>query len=406
MEVSKYDFTKEYFKMGEEAVKKYSVEVLKFFEEGSSLECEEIGDGNLNYVFRVVDKDNKRSVIIKQAGPEARISNDMKLSPDRNRIESEILKLQYKLSPGLVPKVFMYDSIMNCCAMEDLSDHKILRNGLIEHEIYPKFVDHITTFMVDTLLSTSDVVLNHKDKKDLLKNFVNKELCEISEDLVYTEPFFDCDRNTVSDKTKEFIKEFLWNDENFKLETAKLKFDFMTNSQSLIHGDLHSGSIFVTKDSTKIIDPEFAFYGPAGYDIGNVVAHSIFAYINALYTMEEGDKKDEFMNWIKGVISGIIDKFTEKFNDKFDKTATEAVAKYNGFKKYYLNSILRDTAGVCGMEICRRIIGLANVKDIKVIDENNIYEAEKRCINIAKEIILNRENMLVGQDYINIILKY
>lgn len=406
MEVSKYDFAKEYFKMDEEAVKEYSIEVLKFFEEGSFLDCKEIGDGNLNYVFRVVDKDTQRSVIIKQAGPVARISDDMKLSPDRNRIESEILKLQYELSPGLVPKVFMYDSIMNCCVMEDLSDHKILRNELIEHKIYPKFADHITTFMVDTLLSTSDVVLNHKDKKDLLKNFVNKELCEISEDLVYTEPFFDCHRNTASDETKEFIKEFLWNDENFKLETAKLKFDFMTNSQSLIHGDLHSGSIFVKKDSTKIIDPEFAFYGPAGYDIGNVVAHSIFAYINALYTMEEGHKKDEFMKWIKEVIVNIIDKFTEKFNDKFDKIATETVAKYNGFKNYYLNSILRDTAGVCGMEICRRIIGLANVKDIKVIDENNIHEAEKRCLRIAKEIILNRENILTGQDYINIVLKY
>ncbi|MGL5693326.1 MAG: S-methyl-5-thioribose kinase [Peptostreptococcaceae bacterium] len=401
-----YDFTKEYFKMDEESVKQYSIDILNFFKEDTNLECKEIGDGNLNYVYRVFDNSTNKSVIIKQAGPVARISDDMKLSPDRNRIESEILKLQYELSPGLVPKIFNYDSIMNCCAMEDLSDHKILRTGLIEHEIYPKFADQITTFMVDTLLSTSDVVMNHKEKKDLLKNFVNKELCEISEDLVYTEPFFDCERNTVSDETKEFVEEFLWNDEEFKLETAKLKFDFMTNSQSLLHGDLHSGSIFVTKESTKVIDPEFAFYGPAGYDIGNVVAHSIFSYVNALYTMEDGPKKEEFISWIKEVIVDVIDMFVKKFNDKYDEIATETVAKYNGFKEYYLNSILKDTAGVCGMEMCRRIIGLANVKDIKMIDEESIHYAEKLCLKIAKELVMNRSNILSGQDYIDIILKY
>ena len=35
----------------------------------------------------------------------------------------------------------------------------------------------------------------------------------------------------------------------------------MTNAQALIHGDLHTGSVFVKGDSTKVIDPEFAFMG-------------------------------------------------------------------------------------------------------------------------------------------------
>jgi 5-methylthioribose kinase len=43
----------------------------------------------------------------------------------------------------------------------------------------------------------------------------------------------------------------------------------MNNAQALIHGDLHTGSILIKEDSMKVIDPEFAFYGPMGYDIGN-----------------------------------------------------------------------------------------------------------------------------------------
>lgn len=47
----------------------------------------------------------------------------------------------------------------------------------------------------------------------------------------------------------------------------------MNNAQALIHGDLHSGSIFINEKGIKVIDPEFAFYGPMGYDIGNVIGN-------------------------------------------------------------------------------------------------------------------------------------
>lgn len=402
--MSKIDFTKEYFTMKEEEAIEYSKTVLKFFQEDAELTCKEIGDGNLNYVFRVIDKKNNKSVIVKQAGPVARISDEFKLSPDRNRIESEILKLQYSLAPGLVPEVYHYDPIMNCCAMEDLSDHEILRTALLKHKSFPLFADHITTYMVNTLLLTTDVVMGHKEKKESVKSFINPELCEISEDLVYTEPFFDCPRNDIFEATKPLAKELLWDDKKFILETAKLKFEFMNNAQSLVHGDLHSGSVFIKEDSTKVIDPEFAFYGPAGYDVGNVVAHLIFAMVNGQATMEEGAEKENYINWTKSAIKDVVDMFKEKFNKLFHEKATEKVAKYEGFKEYYLNSILRDTAGVAGLELCRRILGLAHVKDITSIeDKEKRAEAEKFCLVVGKKLIMNREVMLNGDSYLELI---
>ena len=402
--MSKFDFTKEYFTMKEEHAIEYSKSVLKFFPEDAKLTCKEIGDGNLNYVFRIIDEKNNKSVIVKQAGPVARISDEFKLSPDRNRIESEILKLQYSLAPGLVPEVYHYDPIMNCCAMEDLSDHEILRTALLKHKSFPLFADHITTYMVNTLLLTTDVVMGHKDKKEFVKSFINPELCEISEDLVYTEPFFDCPRNEIFEATKPLAKELLWDDKKFILETAKLKFEFMNNAQSLVHGDLHSGSVFIKEDSTKVIDPEFAFYGPAGYDIGNVIAHLIFAMVNGQATMEEGADKESYINWTKSAIKDVVDMFKEKFNKLFDERATERVAKYEGFKEYYLNSILRDTAGVAGLELCRRILGLAHVKDITTIENSEKRAAaEKFCLVFGKNLIVNREAMLSGDSYLNLI---
>lgn len=398
-------FDEKYFTMTENDVIEYARLKVDFFKDSSVLDCKEIGDGNLNYVFRVYDKDSNKSVIIKQAGPVARISDEFKVSPDRNRIESDILKLQNELAPGLVPKIYDYDPIMNCCIMEDLSDHEIMRSALLKYKKFPLFAEHITTFMVNTLLLTSDVVMEHKSKKELVKKFINPELCEITEDLVYTEPFYDCPRNDIFEKNRDFIKRELWEDERLLLETAKLKFEFMTNAQSLIHGDLHTGSIFVKENSTKVIDPEFAFYGPAGYDVGNVIANLIFAYAHADATLEDVNKKQEYKVWLLNTITDVIDLFKSKFNMKYDECVTERVAKYDGFKEYYLKSIIRDTAAVAGCELCRRIIGIAHVKDITSIeDEEKRLRAERICLSIGKKFILEREMFKNGEDFVKVVM--
>ena len=398
------NFTLEYFTMTEQDAVDYAKTRIDFFQEDAVLTCKEIGDGNLNYVFKVVDVKNNKSIIIKQAGPVARISDEFKLSPDRNRIESEILGLQYKLASGFVPKVYKYDPLMNCRIMEDLSDHEIMRTALLKHKKFPLFADHISTFLVNTLLLTSDVVVEHKEKKALVKQFINPELCEITEDLVYTEPFYDCPRNEIFEGSMEFVKETIWNDKKLVLESAKLKFEFLTNAQSLLHGDLHTGSIFIKEDSTKVIDPEFAFYGPAGYDIGNLIANLIFAYANGKFTIEDEETRDDYLNYLVTTIKDVVNSFTNKFNKAWDDKATERVAGYEGFKEYYLDTILRDTAAVTGLELLRRVIGLAKVKDLTTIEDREArIRAEKLCLTAGKVFILNSESIKTGADFIYVI---
>ena len=85
------DFSK-YFLMTTEDVPKYVQSKLTYFSEDAKLSCTEIGDGNINYVFRVQDE-NGKSIIVKQAGLETRIKPDLGVSTDRGRIESEILSI-------------------------------------------------------------------------------------------------------------------------------------------------------------------------------------------------------------------------------------------------------------------------------------------------------------------------
>lgn len=396
--MSKFDT---YYLMNVEQVKDYAKEKLTIFEASAILESKEIGDGNLNYVFRIWEEATGKSVIIKQAGGEARISSDIKLSTDRTRIETDILMKQDKLANGLVPKVFLYDSTMCACAMEDLSDYTIMRTALLKHETFPDFADHISTFMVQTLVGTTDICVEHKAKKADVKNYINPELCEISEDLVFTEPFNDLQkRNNVFAPMKDFVEKELYNDEELHLEVAKCKFDFMNNAQALIHGDLHTGSIFVKSDSTKIFDPEFAFYGPIGYDIGNIIANLSFAWNNGYFEISDESKKTEFTTWVMDCIKDIVDMFITKYNVFYDENVKDHMAKSKGFKEWYLEGILADTAAVAGLELIRRTVGLANVKDITTIsNEESRCKAEKICITVAKDFIKNRVSFKNGQDF-------
>jgi len=386
-----------YFLMNTDNIKDYVKANIHTFKNAQNITCLEIGDGNLNYVYRVINNDTNQSVIVKQAGTTARISDEFVLSTTRNKIETEALKLQHTLAPGLVPEIYLLDETMSCCVMEDLSHLSIMRTALTNFETFPNFAEHITDFMVNTLLRTSDVVLNHKDKKELVRKFINPELCEISEDLVFTEPFHNhFNRNEVTPGNEQFVQTHLYANEELHLEVAKLKFHFMNNSQALLHGDLHTGSIFIDQNDTKMIDPEFAFFGPMGYDIGNIMANLIFAWARG-----NAYEQKEFTEWVENTLFDVLDLFDTKFSKAWDEHATEIVAKNSDFKQHYMHNILKDTAGMAGLELARRIVGLAKVKDITTIEPiENRLKAERLCLRVAQTLILNPHDFSQGGNYV------
>ena len=384
-----------YFLMKEADVIEYvKAKYPDFFAPEAVLTVKEIGDGNLNYVFRVIEEATGKSLIVKQAGVSLRISAEMKVSTDRNRIESEILQIQDKYAPGLVPKIYGYDTVMCACAMEDLSDHALMRYALMRHETFPRFAEDISTYMVNTLLKTTDVAMEHKEKKAMVKSFINPELCEITEDLVLTEPYNDCNhRNNVFPPIADFVRRELYEDDALKLAVAKLKFEFMNNAQSLIHGDLHTGSIFVKQDSTRVFDPEFAFYGPMGYDIGNVIGNLFFAWANKAYTGGSAETQTA----LEQTIRETCDKTAEKLAAEYDKLVTFPLYRAPAFRKAYLDGVMADSYGYAGTEIIRRVVGDSKVMEVtSVTDPAQRLPMERALIQLGIYLIKNRAGGLNG----------
>lgn len=154
------------------------------------LEYQEIGDGNINFVYRVSEASGK-SVIVKLAADHIRSNVNRKLSPDRNRIEYEALKKQQELAPSMVPKVYYLDKDLGFLVMEDLKDYDILWSQLSQMVEYPFLARQISEFLYATLVKTTDICLDSKEKKQLAVSLANHEMCEITERVVFREPIFN-----------------------------------------------------------------------------------------------------------------------------------------------------------------------------------------------------------------------
>lgn len=388
-----------HFLMNHEEVKEYVLEQVDLFDEKVNLSVTEIGDGNINYVFLVKDLESGKSVVLKQADKVLR-SSGRALDIERNKIEAEALILQYSLVPKYVPEIYAYDEIMAVLIMEDISAFKNLRYELENQLIFPKFADDISTFLVQTLLSTTDLILKPQIKKERVQQFINSDMCDISEDLVFTEPYNDYkNRNIISKENQKFVEKYLYQNEVLIGEVGKLRNNYMNNAQSLLHGDLHSGSIFINQEGMKVIDPEFAFYGPMGYDIGNVIGNLFFPLIKT--EMYEGSS--QFTQWLRETISQIIDLVKEKLIREFNKQVTLDIYLNSYFIKNYINEVISDTLGYAGTEIIRLTIGDARVREVATapVGEKRV-QMERNLLLLGSELILKRHEIKAGAELLNL----
>ena len=385
--------------MDTEAVKAYAVEVLHYFEPAEELSCTEIGDGNINYVFRVQSLRDGRSIIIKQADKLLR-SSGRPLDLYRNKIEAQILELQGRLAPGYVPRVYRYDETMAAISMEDISAYGNLRKELAAGRVYGHLADNLSTFMVETLLPTTDLVMERNEKKRRVQFYTNPELCNITEDLVLTEPYYNFkNRNVITPGNEAYVEQQLYRNEALKAEVGKLRYQFMNHAQALLHGDLHSGSVFANELGIKVIDPEFAFYGPMGYDIGNVVGNLYFSWANKAFAHPE----DTSAKAVADTLVNVFDMTFRKLDKRYDEFVSFPLYRTEGFKSDFLRGVMADTLGYAGTEIIRRTVGDSKVVEItSVNDPAQRIPMERALIQMGIYLIMHRQELRHGQELADI----
>ncbi len=383
---------------------------IKDFFDDDTLITHEIGDGNLNFVFIVKSQKNpEKALIVKQAVPYLRCAGEsFPLSRERMTFEIRALQSYEKLVPNYAPKIYYADEEMSVVVMEFLSKHIIMRKELIEQTYYENFSEHISTFLAHTLFYTSSLHLDSSQKRLFMDRFnSNRELCKLTEDFVFTFAYMEHETNEIEVNCLVEAKA-LFSQMEFRKNVLKLKYSFMTQSDALLHGDLHTGSIMINEKETFVIDPEFAFFGPFGFDIGALIANLINAYISHFYRSE--DKK--YQEWILQTIKEVYEKFEEKFIKLWDAQNESALitpkfiddTTLSEFKKDFMQKMFQESIGFAGCKMARRVFGIAGVEEIRGLeDKNKKKEANLRALKTGVKLIENYENIQNIDELITII---
>ena len=385
-------------------------EVMDYFG-GDDLIAKEIGDGNLNYVYLVSSaKDIKKALIVKQAVPYLRcVGEEFALGRERMTYEIRALSKFKKIVPDFVPNLYHVSEDMSVVVMQYLDSHIILRDGLTSSKKYPNLSEHISTYLASTLFKTSSLYLNSTEKRALVDEFnSNAELCKLSEDFVFTSAFMQDETNDNDNVKDNPLAKKLFNDMEFKVKVLDLKYKFMTNSDALIHGDFHTGSIMLNAEETFVIDPEFAFVGPFCFDIGALIANLVNNYIHHSVVTTDEEFKEYLLQTIKEILEQFDKQFLNMWNEQKDSAQLRDGYINNEtaliYKQKFLKNILKDSIGYAGCKMARRVFGVAGVAEIRGI-ENKILraEAEELALKISREFVLKYETIDTIDEILEII---
>ncbi|XHC08885.1 S-methyl-5-thioribose kinase [Labrenzia sp. ac12] len=361
----------------------------------------EVGDGNLNLVFIV--EGPKGTIIVKQALPYVRLVGDSWPLPlYRALYENHALVRQAARDPGAVPEVYHFDEDQALIVMEFLSPHKILRRKLIDGEKVAGLGAFLGTFCARTAFRGSELSMKSADKKADVSLFAgNVEIPAITEALVFTDPYFAAEMNHHTEGLDPVVADLRANAE-LKAKVQRFLMKFASNTETMVHGDLHSGSIMSTDSDSRVIDPEFVQYGPLGFDIGMLTANFLMAYFSQP-AHRSAETLDDFQEWVLSVIAETFSSFEAEFTRLWNTERTGMLYPASLFEDQgqvsdfacagLLQEIRNEAMGYCGIEMHRRTLSLAHNADFEEIEDKQLKRRlETRNLLMGADLILSPES--------------
>lgn len=357
----------------------------------TTLRVAEIGDGNLNLVFICTDGTG-RGLVLKQALPYVRlVGPDWPMTEARADREAAAIRVHSALSDD-VCRLLDFDPQAHVLALEDLSDHEVFRTRLNAGGDYHGVAERVAEFVADVAFGTSFLALGEGGFRVRAAAAANPDMCAITEDLVVTEPYLGAPRNSVRPGVHGDV-DVLQADSEWVAAAMALKHRFLTVQEALLHGDLHTGSVFVRGTgadlSVKTFDSEFACYGPIGFDLGLMWANMLAAAARAAALGDRGRAA--------GLVSTLASGW-EAFVARFDVHWRERQApeKYPPeYRRCWLDRIRSDAFGFAGCEAARRIIGLAKVSDVETLDDAGYTVAARLMLRWSRDLLVRRDDVTV-----------
>ncbi|CAJ1430974.1 unnamed protein product [Effrenium voratum] len=334
---------------------------------GSQLQAEEITGGNLNYAF-VVRDDQGRCVFVKQApdfikviGPEA------KLTRQRMRLEVEVFQEWARGAEiaRYLPRIWKFDEDAMAFIMDFLGSHQLLQKSLFEGQAEAGLSGALGKCMALMHARTHCSKLEPLESKRLAEKYENRLLRDIQLEYVFSKCYREDARATALRNDEAFMKEV---DEMKGIYNGRDRQNF-----ALCHGDLHAGSIMVdsASASVKIIDPEFAVFGPPGLDVGSLMSTYVMAY--CFHKAQGNSCSCDMVRAAEAIWS-----------------AYAADMQAAGIAADLIQCIEQEALGFLGCEVVRTALGLAFERSLRLEDPELKALAEEKAMWLGVHCIRHR----------------
>lgn len=352
----------------------------------TTVDAREVGDGNLNLVF-VCRDGGGRTLVLKQSIPYVRAAGpSWPLTADRSHAEARGLAESCRVSPTTSVDLFAYDPVDHVLAMEDLSRLRTWRAVLADGGPTIGVAESCGRHVARLLFGTGVLGRDASDVRVEMGRSANPDLCRITEDLVFTEPYVDHPNNRYDAEIEDAVAS-LRADPRVLAAVSRLKLEFMTRTDALIHGDLHTGSVMVDPEgctAPKVIDAEFCCFGPVAFDLGTLVGNFLLATVGA-----DGADGDAPPHRLATLTDELWDAFTDEFwrlwAGRVDRSLTDAAARAR------LDGIRRDVLGFAACEAIRRVIGFAKVTDLETLPRERRVQAARAVLDVAGRWLVDAE---------------
>ncbi|MDQ6659033.1 MAG: S-methyl-5-thioribose kinase [Actinomycetota bacterium] len=352
----------------------------------------EVGDGNLNQVFICHGADG-RKLVLKQALPYVRLVGPAwPMTEQRAAREAAAIRAHSAVSDA-VCRLIDFDDQRHVLVLEDLTDHTVLRTHLNAGRDHTGVAEVVGSYVADVAFGTSFLTLGEEKFRLRAAESVNSELCALTEDVIFTEPFLGAERNSVQPSVQPTV-DALQRDVDWVAAAMAMKLRFLTAAEALLHGDLHTGSIFVRLGepaseplSVKAFDSEFAFYGPVGFDLGLLWANLLAAGVRAC-VLGEHDRGHSLFAAVQNSWDAFADRLWQLWPSR------RSPEKYpNAFLRQWLDAIGVDAFGFAGCEAARRIVGLAKISDVEALTGEQHQRAATAILQLSRLTLVSRASL-------------
>ena len=257
---------------------------------------EKPGEGNMNVVLRIIT--NKRSFILKQSRPYVQKYQQIEAPIDRIAVEHAFYEaIQSNALHAHIPKILGYDVSEHILLLEDLGDCEDMVALYQKRDITPKELRKLIFILG----------LIHRTKPPI--GFPeNLEMRRLNHQHIFELPFLK-DNGFSLDDIQPGLQELSTpykKDPKLKAEIKKIGDRYLSKGDTLIHGDYYPGSWMTEANDLYVIDPEFGFIGFAEFDLGVMAAHLVMItgkkkYLNRIHSLYEGDFDKKLMAQIAGI---------------------------------------------------------------------------------------------------------